>query len=595
MKFQHAQGLEMCSAGFWWGLIVAFQAIATSVMVGWKIASLSQLNPGQEYGSPFFHAMATSDWLGAVVSATLLVAAPLVPSRCGIESRKIIDGIAARLPAVAAVFAVVLGAGTQFVHCNYPYSMDEYAAVFQAEVFAAGRTSGEWPPFAAPLMVSPLYASGQFFFCNYDTGRIISQYWPCHALLLSPFASLNAAWALNPLLAGAAILLIGSLARHFAGERAAGLAVLLAIASPTFYAYGISFYSMMSHLVANLLYARLLVQPTLGRSAIAGLIGGCALALHNPFPHTLFAASWIIWLCLSRRWWQAVIVIAGSLTVFSAIDGVWDDAKHSVSVSPAEAVTSGDGETSRDDVVTPGFSLDEFSKRAYGYVTSLYVPSLSGAAAGRTYSLVREIAWDAPGLVGLAVMGCAVIGRGAALALAGSALCTWLGYAFAPFDGGLGWGSRYMFSAWFALPVLAAAGVVAQGRGEPAWYRTVVVAAIGSVLLFVPIRLFEIRAVIDANLQQTPRALVRACEAAPDSVWVFLAGGDHARQDFIRNDPFCRHGPFILYGQGRHQDEKNIQLIATHLGRKPIHSASNRVGDAWVLKPPRPVQSGEDF
>jgi hypothetical protein len=571
-----------------WGFILGLHVLATAVMVGWKIASLRQLGPGQEYESPFFHAMATSDWLGAVIATAFLAAAPLVPRRLDPLAQRFVAGIARRTPAIAAGVVLVLGVCTQLVHRNYPYSMDEYAATFQAEVFAAGQTSGQWPPYAAPLMVSPLFASGQFFYCNYDTGRIISQYWPCHALLLAPFAFADAAWALNPLLAGVAIVLIGSLARCFAGDRGAGVAVLFTLTSPVFYAYGISFYSMMSHLVANLLYARLLVRPTPGRSAAAGLIGGFALALHNPFPHALFAAPWIVWLLFSRRWVPAALVVACSLTVFSGIDGAWNRTKDSVLDPPTTVVVSADEQAARDRAGAPTHVWWEFASRTYSTVRSLSVPTLSGAVAGRTYSLVREVAWDAPGLIGLAILGCMLGRHGPASALAGSAVCTLAGYAFAPFDGGLGWGSRYMFSAWSALPVLAAVAVVMSAKAGQSLARWAVSAAVGSALVCVPLRLFEIRSFIDSNLRGSPGHLVRTTATDPDRVWVFLAGGDDARQDFIRNDPLFRHGPFILYGQGQPQDGKNIRLIATQLGLEPVHAGSSRVGDAWVLEPPEP-------
>ncbi|NCA11597.1 hypothetical protein EBR56_07275 [bacterium] len=569
-----------------WGFILGLNALATAVTVGWKIASLRQLGPGQEYESPFFHAMATSDWLGAVIATAFLAAAPLVPRRLDGLAQRLVAGVAGRTAAIAAVVVLVLGVCTQLVHRDYPYAMDEFAATFQAEVFAAGKTSGQWPPYAAPLMVSPLFATGQFFYCNYETGRIISQYWPCHALLLAPFAFLDATWALNPLLAGVAILLIGSLARHVAGEKGAGLAVLLTLASPAFYAYGISFYSMMSHLVANLLYARLLVQPTPGRSVAAGLIGGIALALHNPFPHGLFAAPWIVWLLGSRRWVPAALVVACSLTVFGLIDGVWSRTKDSVRQSPTAVAVDDEEQASPDQGVAATLSWREFASRAYSAAKGLCVPSVSGALAGRTYSLVREIAWDAPGLVGLAFLACVIGVRGPASALAGSAVCTLAGYAFVPFDPGLGWGSRYMFSTWFALPVLAAIALTPSTKAGQSLTRCIVWAAVGSALVCVPLRLFEIRSFIDSNLRRSPAPLLHAAAADLDRVWFFLAGGDDARQDFIRNDPLFRHGPFILYGQGQHQDAKNIRLIAAQLGLEPFHGGSNPVGDMWVLEPP---------
>ncbi|MGG2305238.1 hypothetical protein ACE4Z6_27835, partial [Salmonella enterica] len=78
----------------------------------------------------------------------------------------------------------------------------------------------------------------------------------------------------------------------------AGLAILLTVASPVFFANGISYYSMPAHLFANALYALLLIDPTPRRAFAAGLLGSIALTLHNPVPHLLFALPWIGWLAL---------------------------------------------------------------------------------------------------------------------------------------------------------------------------------------------------------------------------------------------------------------------------------------------------------
>jgi hypothetical protein len=111
-------------------------------------------------------------------------------------------------------------------------------------------------------------------------------------------------------LASCAILLLAAIVRRSFGERAVGWAVLFTLASPVFAAYGISFYAMMAHLTLNLLYAWLLLSPTVPRVAGAGLVGGFALALHNPFPHFVFALPWLGWLTLQRDRWTRLPVIA---------------------------------------------------------------------------------------------------------------------------------------------------------------------------------------------------------------------------------------------------------------------------------------------
>ena len=80
-------------------------------------------------------------------------------------------------------------------------------------------------------------------------------------------------------------------------REAAGWALAIALASPAFVVTSISYYSMSAHLLCNLLYALLLLQPTVPRALLAGLIGSLALTLHNPFPHLLFSIGFLVWLC----------------------------------------------------------------------------------------------------------------------------------------------------------------------------------------------------------------------------------------------------------------------------------------------------------
>jgi len=77
--------------------------------------------------------------------------------------------------------------------------------------------------------------------------------------------------------------------RLFQSVEAAGLVTLFTVASPVFFADGISYYSMTAHMLANALFALLLLQPTTKRLIAAGIVGSFALSLHNPVPHALFA------------------------------------------------------------------------------------------------------------------------------------------------------------------------------------------------------------------------------------------------------------------------------------------------------------------
>ena len=174
---------------------------------------------------------------------------------------------------------------------DHPLSMDEYAAVFQAKVFAAGAMHGLFPPELLDNLI-PHGFQNQFLMVNRETGAVVSAYWPGFSLLLTPFVWLGIPWACNPTLVVASFLLIGRIARDLVTlPLAAGWALLFALASPAFVANGITYYSMSAHLLFNLGFAWLLLVPSPKRIFLAGLVGGFALILHNPFPHAAFASA----------------------------------------------------------------------------------------------------------------------------------------------------------------------------------------------------------------------------------------------------------------------------------------------------------------
>ena len=136
--------------------------------------------------------------------------------------------------------------------------------------------------------------NGSFLTASSQTGRTIEQYWPGFALLLAPFQFFRVPWLCNASISGLAIYLIYWITKEITCNlRAAGWAMLFALASGAFVANGLSYYSMQAHLAANLLFAALLIKSSRYAALGAGLVGSLALILHNPVPHALFAVPWI--------------------------------------------------------------------------------------------------------------------------------------------------------------------------------------------------------------------------------------------------------------------------------------------------------------
>jgi hypothetical protein len=189
------------------------------------------------------------DYPAALLAIVLLIAATIPAIRTAALGVVEICGAHPRM--IAALVTAVLIAGSLLIYHRYPLSMDEYAAVFQSKIFAAGQLAGRFPPELIDWLI-PHRFQGQFLMVSHDTGRVAGAYWPSFALLLTPFTALGASWLLNPLLGGATVILIHRIAMElFADARLAGMAVLLTIASPAVSVNAISFYSMPAHLVLN--------------------------------------------------------------------------------------------------------------------------------------------------------------------------------------------------------------------------------------------------------------------------------------------------------------------------------------------------------
>ncbi|MFM8803163.1 MAG: hypothetical protein ACKOK8_04540, partial [Planctomycetia bacterium] len=289
-----------------WPLLaaIAVEGVAAAFLVVLQLRAQAERPPGGRYPSPFFHIMATIDWAGAVAGCVLLAAACLLPPPRWID--RLVDWLGRRAVLVAVAAAAAIAGMSLVVQQAYPLTMDEYAPSFQAEVFARGRLTGQWPPELTQLLAPP---GAYFLLVSTVTGQTCSGYWPGHAALLAPFPFVGLPWALTPVLSGCCVVLFAQLAGRLFGLRAAGWAVLFALASPVFAAYGMSFYAMTAHCTLNMLYAWLLTDPTRRRVAAAGLLGGLGLVLHNPFPHFAFSLPWLAWLAARRDRWATLPLI----------------------------------------------------------------------------------------------------------------------------------------------------------------------------------------------------------------------------------------------------------------------------------------------
>jgi hypothetical protein len=440
---------------------------------------------------------------------------------------KVVDFLGRNAVSVALSAIAFLALGAVFIYHNNAYCMDEYAAVFQAKIFAAGRLFAQLPPSVVDWLIPPGF-NGMFIVASRATGRAIECYWPGFSLILAPFELLGIPWLCNASLAGLAIYLIFRITLQITDDRrAAGWAVLFTICSGAFVANAISYYSMQAHLTANILFVWLLMKPTPYRAFTAGIVGSLALVLHQPFPHAVFAAPWIVAMARSKEQrYSFFALVLGYLPLLIFVGAGW--------LQLRAFVTAGDsGFNVIGNNLSGAFSLPDKSMIDM-----------------RVAAIVKMWIWAVPGLFLLAVLG--RIRRGDnpyVRLLMQSAVVTFVAYLFVIFDQGHGWGYRYFHSAWGVIPILAGCAMTGQPGSNGRLAAFAGAAALLSLLLIVPQQMMQIDSMITHHLAQLPKVT-----RPGNNVYFISVPGGFYSADLIQMDPFLRDEDLILFSRGPELD-----------------------------------------
>jgi hypothetical protein len=479
--------------------------------------------------SPIFFSLFTVlDQWGAAVELLILIGAVFLARPEWL--RPAAQWTSDHVRAVALLTALVLSVGALIVYRNHPLSMDEYTVYFQSQVFAAGHLAGHFPPPLVDRLIPPGFQN-YFLYVSHATGAVASGYWPGFALLLTPFTWLGIPWACNPVISALTLLVIHRLAmRLFDDPEAAGFAVLLTAASPVFFADGISYYSMSASLLANAIYALLLLRPGPLEAGVAGVVGSLALTLHNPLPHILFALPWLLWLARQKNGLRLLICLGAGYLPLGCVLGIgWFEFIHTLPGATAALVTN-----------------------ANKTVAAAFAPPTLQIVYARLIGVAKVWAWSVPGLLILASVGTWKLRHDALCrVLTASALATLLGYLLVPFDQGHGWGYRYFHSAWFVLPLLAA-GLLR--RRQPEGFATddvrafVTACALLSLVVGVGHRAVQIHEFIADDLAQLPRY------AGDEPQVVFINPNQFYSTDLIQNDPWLRGSVIRMVSHGDNDD-----------------------------------------
>jgi hypothetical protein len=510
----------------------------------------------------------TQDLAGAVLLMALVLAACLPRTRG--PALAFVDMVSRHPWRTAGVAFVVLCLGTLYVEHNHPLAQDEYTALFQSRVFAAGRLTGQFPPELIGRLIPPVYMN-QFLYGSFQTGQVASAYWPGFALLLTPFSFVQAPWACNPLLASLSLIVMGRIAVRLTGvQQAGGWAMLLALGSPGFTASAITYFSMTAHLLLNLVFVWLLLERTTGRLVLAGVVGSFALVLHNPLPHTLFALPWIVWLALQPAPHRTLLPLAAGYAPFALAVGFgWALLLSDIEGNALFGLFPFDS--------NPLHRIANFFWGWHTRMRTALATTGDDVFAMRLAELLRLWNWAVPGLLLLAAGGWWLGRRDPRVLLLGlSMISTIVGYMFIGFTQGHGWGARYLHPAWGTLPVLAAVALVRAPQGA-AWHRMhgyLASLAILSLVFATALRAVQIHGYIDMHLANRPPALPGIRQI------VFVAFDFRTyTADLIQNDPFLRNKVWYMISRGRASDQS---LIGSRFPNAHL-VASDRRGEVWRL------------
>lgn len=434
--------------------------------------------------------------------------------------------------AAAVLVGAISWAGSHLVLHDLPFSMDEYNAIFQAKIFEAGRVTAQlprqWQVFANAL--TPVFVA---YYPDQHTWR--SGYLPIYASIQALFDLAGATSLTNPVLGALTVITMAAAGRRLwpASPLRVALAVLFLVTSSQFLFMSMSWYSMPAHLLLNLAWLWLYLRDDVPSLAAAPIVGVLALGLHNPFPHALFVAPFLIRMVRRRRFawlgYAAVVYGAGSLLWLWWLR-----------------------------------SSDAYVGAAGGLLGMFKLPGVHELEI-QALQLSLVISWQAP-LV--AVLALVALLRWRRLGeterdLAAGLLLTAAVYSLIPLNQGHGWGDRYIYGALGNLIIIAAAvcGDLMEGAGGVRVTRLVVASTLIALLIQWPLRAVQ--------AERFVRPFARGIEYAqtrPEPVVIVYPDSSYYGRDMIRNDPFLRKYPVILSAQAL-GDSGVQQLMARFPGR----------------------------
>ena len=423
------------------------------------------------------------------------------------------------------VCCIVFG-GAHVVQQNYPLSLDEFMADFDARIFVGGHliapVPAEWRSYVPALQ--PL-----FHLPVPDHTYWTSFYLPVNAMIRSAFLFFGAPALQGVVLACIALVAVYGVARRLWPDRpdAAVIATILLASSMQFLMMAMTPYAMTAHLALNMVWLWLFLRDTPSSHVMAAGVGFAACGLHQVIFHPLFVAPFMISLVMARRWRTATFYAVA----YSAIGLFW-----LLYWSLLLRVTSATVEQST------GVGLGYLLKRLSEWITFDFA-----TIALMSANLFRFLVWQNPLLILLAFVGLFICrtrnGAMGKLAL-GIAFTLAAMSVLMPFQGH-GWGYRYLHGLLGGVALMAAQGWIwftdhsAHARNRLAFAVLASVAV--SVFVLLPWRAHQVYVFVNPYA-----AASKAIASSKADVVVIDATDIWYGMDLARNDPFLRNSPKVL-------------------------------------------------
>ena len=419
------------------------------------------------------------------------------------------------------------------VHHAVLLTMDEFTSDFQARIIARGELKATLPVGWQPHVdaMAPVFTAYRGL-----EGGWLSEYLPGYALLKTPFLLAGISATLNPLLTALSVVLLAAIARRLwpnEGMRP-WLAIAFFVTSSEVLMTSGTGYSMPAHLALNLLWLWLYQRGDARAWGLALGVGALALGLHNPIPHALFVAPFLLRLLLERRWRR----LGAAALAYGAAGLVW--------------------------LAWLRMANPWARPGAAGLLTMFALPNLIGVWL-QTLNLSLLFTWHAPLFGALAFVGVVRARRLDPLLgdVALGVLLTLGFYFFFPLTQGHGWGYRYAYQVLGSLALLAAAGapslVAALGarRAQGLLLASFAIA----LLLQVPLRFRQGERFVRPYASAYRHLAGKRADVVlvhGDSIWY--------GRDLIRNDPYLRGQPVVLAAKLL-TPEGRAAIEAAHPGR----------------------------